>query len=153
MHAKDVMSSEVISVGDTARVRDAIALFQESALHGYPVIDADGKPLGIVTASSILRHAVPLYASSDLLAVMKGGPDIESIYKNLEGIINDPVTDVMDENFQIMKVDTPTSAIAAMFISLQGDSSNLMVVDHNGRLVGIISARDLICRLPEQATV
>jgi CBS-domain-containing membrane protein len=149
MLAKDVMSDEIISIRGAASVKDAIALFQESALHEFPVVDQQGKPIGIVTARSILRHAVPRYASSELLAVMRGGPDIESLYKNLEADFDDPVNAVIDEDFQVVEGDTPASAVAAILTNLGGDTNNLLVVDHAGALIGIISARDIICRLPE----
>lgn len=148
MLAKDVMSGDVVSLELTATVKDAIALFQESPLHGYPVIDAAGRPVGMVTACSLLSHVVPRYASFDLLNVMKGGPDIESLYRNLEAVFDHPITEVVDERYQTTKDDTPVSAVAAQIISLRGDSGNIMVVDHDGRLVGIISGRDLVCRVP-----
>lgn len=148
MLATNVMSSDVVSIKLESTVKDAIALFHESALHDFPVIDNAGKPVGIVTTRSILHFAVPGYASDNLLAVMKAGPDIESVYKNLEAILNHPVKDVIDLNYKVVTANMPTSAVAAMLTNLTGDTHNILVVDDNGKLIGIISARDIICRLP-----
>ncbi|GAV20130.1 inosine 5'-monophosphate dehydrogenase [Mariprofundus micogutta] len=153
MLAKNVMSTDLVSLQLGATVRDAIALFQESSLHDFPVIDDQGKPVGIVTSRSILHCAVPRYASDELLAVMKAGPDIESVYNNLAAELDRQVSDVLERNFDEVKGDMPTSAVAAMLTHLKGDSRNILVVDEAGRLIGIISARDIICRLPEKTEV
>lgn len=149
MIASNVMSTDLVRLVDSATVKDAIALFQESALHDFPVTDSRGKPVGIVTTRSVLHFAVPDYATDDLLAVMRGGPDIDSVYDKLKAITDHAVTDVMDRRFPVVKQDMATSAVAAMLINLKGDSHNVLVVDDNNKLVGIISARDIICRLPE----
>jgi CBS-domain-containing membrane protein len=149
MIAGNVMSTDLVTLTLDTTVKDAIALFQASALHDFPVIDNEGKPVGIVTTRSILHCAVPAYASNNLLAVMKAGPDIESVYKNLEAELDLPVKDVIDQNYEVVKASMPTSAVAAMLVNLMGDTHNILVVDDDGKLIGIISARDIIYRLPE----
>ena len=149
MIASSVMSSDLITLKADASVKDAIALFQEYALHDFPVSDLNGKPVGIVTSRSILHYAVPDYATDDLLAIMRGGPDIESVYVKLAAIADHPIIDVVDRKFPVVKHTMPTSAVAAMLINIKGDSHNVLVVDDDNKLVGIISARDIICRLPE----
>ncbi|MFQ5518690.1 MAG: HPP family protein [Mariprofundus sp.] len=141
------MSTNLVSLDMDASVKDAVDLVQHSVLHDLPVIDHAGKPVGIVTSRSILHFAVPGYASSDLLAAMKAGPDIESVYKNLQAELKRPIMGVVDRNFASVKASTPTSAVAAMLINLKGDSQTVLVIDEAGKLIGIISARDIICRL------
>ncbi|MDX8406249.1 MAG: CBS domain-containing protein [Mariprofundus sp.] len=152
MLAGNVMSSDVTSINLESTVRDAAALFQQSALHDVPVVDVDGKPVGMVTCISILQLAVPGYASGDLLATMKAGPAIDSVYHNLEAIIDQPVTDAMTRNYEVVKASVPTSAVAAMLTTLKCEAHDILVVDDDGKLIGIISARDIICRLPTSST-
>jgi len=74
--AANVMSTDLVSLTLDASVRDTIELFHDLTLHDFPLANKDGKPIGIVTTRFILHFAVPAYAFSDLLAVMKAGPDI-----------------------------------------------------------------------------
>ncbi|PIP02686.1 MAG: hypothetical protein COW18_07200 [Zetaproteobacteria bacterium CG12_big_fil_rev_8_21_14_0_65_54_13] len=149
MFAANVMSADPVSIKPGAKVSDAVALFRASPLHDFPVVDDEGRPIGIVTARSILHFSVPTYASDSLLALMKGGPAIDSVYKNMAAELDRPVSDVIDRHVDLVKGSMPTSAVAAMLINLKGDTHNILVVDNEGRLIGIISARDMICRLPE----
>lgn len=150
MIAGSIMSTNLVSLNLDATVRDVVNLFQNSSLHDFPVINDEGKPVGIVTTRSVLHFAVPAYASDSLLATMRAGPDIESIYHNLKAELDRPVRDVIDKNYEVVKANMPTSAVAAMLTNLKGDTHNILVVDDTGKLIGIISARDIICRLPEK---
>ena len=147
MIASNIMSAHPVSLGLEATVRDAVVLLTRLGLHDLPVVDAKQRPVGIITSRSILHHAVPAYASDDLLAVMRAGPDVISVYKNLAKVAEHSVAEVMDRNIQPVRHDMPTSAVAAMLINLRHDAHNVLVVDDAGRLVGIISARDIIRRI------
>lgn len=148
MIAANVMSTKVQSLNQACTVKDAMKIFQNSVLNDFPVVDDDNKPVGIVTARSILHFAVPSYASDNLLAAMASGPDIESVYKNLEHILDHPIKEVLDTNFKAIKSHVATSAVAAMLTSLEGSLHNILVVDDDGTLAGVISARDILCRQP-----
>jgi len=148
MIASNAMTANPLTISQNAKVEDAIKLFRSSIFHDLPVIDDDGKPAGCISALTILHAAVPAYASEKLLAAMEGGPDIVSVYHNLEKITGQPIAEIMDKNIHPVHGDTPTSAVAAMLTSLRHDTSSILVVDDQGRLIGTISARDIVCRTP-----
>ena len=148
MIASNVMTTELVTLVEDASVKDAIVLFQEYRYSDFPVIDRAGKAVGIVTARSLLHYAVPDYASEDLLAIMRAGPDIDSVYDKLAAVADHAVTEVIDRDAPVVAEHMPTSAVAAMLINLKGDSRNVLVVDDQEKLIGIISARGIVCRLP-----
>lgn len=150
MIASLAMTPNPTTLPVTARVEDAITLFRSTTLHDIPVIDHDGKPVGSISCKAILHASVPGYASDNLLATMEGGPDIGSVYTNLNNISEKPVADIMDQNIHSVKGTTPTSAIAAMLIHMHYDSFNILVIDEPGKLIGTISAYDIVCRSAEQ---
>jgi len=147
MIASNLMSVHPVSIKLDATVRDAVVLLARLGLHDLPVVDTDDRPVGIVTSRSILHYAVPAYASEDLLAVMRAGPDVGSVYKRLAEVADKPIADVVDRNIKPVRHDMPTSAVAAMLINLKHDTHNVLVIDDDGRLVGIISATDIIRRI------
>ncbi|MFQ5356357.1 MAG: HPP family protein [Mariprofundaceae bacterium] len=148
MIAGKVMSTNLVSLTLDATVKDAVRLFREYALQVFPVLDHEGKPVGIVSARSILHFALPGYASGEMIAVMGAGPDIKSVYKNLKSELDQPIRDVMNRNIETISASMPISAVAAMLINLKSDIHGVLVIDDAGKLTGIISARDIICSSP-----
>ncbi len=149
MHASNIMTHKLITLTPDATVHEAAATLRKHKLHDLPVIDANGVPIGIITARAILHAALPDYVSEELLPPMRGGPDIPSVYKRLDGIAGHPVSEVMDLKFMMVRGDDPTSAIAAQLVFLQSDSHNVLVIDDEGRLIGTISALDIVGRMPD----
>lgn len=148
MRAENVMSSHVLTVRlDTnATVRDVIDMLDVSRLHELPVVDDDGRPVGLISAREILRLSMPGYVSEGLLNIMKAGPDVESIYENLERNLDRSIIDVVNKDFEVVRKDTPTSAVAGVLMNMHGDYKDVLVVNEDGQLVGIIAPRDIVCR-------
>jgi len=149
MIAANVMTTSLLSLQAHALVRDAVAMFRQSPVHEFPVVDRDEKLLGEVSSRSILHRAVPAYASSELLSAMCAGPDIQSVYHNMQAMLDRPLDEFMTRDVHTVHADTPTSAVAAMLASIAGDSTHVYVVDGEQRLLGVISPRDIIRSLPE----
>jgi len=144
MIVSNAMTKDPVTLIENGRVEDAIKLFRSCRFHTFPVVDDEGRPVGCISALAILHAAVPAYADKKLLAAMEGGPDIASVYKNLENIAEKPIAEVMNRDIHPVDGDTPTSAVAAMLINLHPDTSSILVVDGKGKLIGTISALDLV---------
>jgi CBS-domain-containing membrane protein len=144
--AANLMTHNVVTTTPDTLVRDAIALLRRHHLHDLPVIDADGRPVGVLTARAILHHALPAYASEDLLAAMQASPDLPSVHERLKTIAERKVSEVMSPRILSVREHAPTNALATMVVLMHNDSQNILVTDDNGRLVGTISALDIILR-------
>ena len=151
MLATDVMTRDLITVGPKATVREAMNLIREHRFHDIPVVGPDGKLMGVITAHSILRTALPAYISEDLVGAMRGMPDMPSIYEHLDQIAHMPVIDLMDRHIIIVRPDMPTSAVAAMLVHLKNDTHNVMVADADGKLLGSIACADIFFRMPHNS--
>ena len=146
MIAAKLMTRNVVTTTPDALVKDAIGLLRRHHLHDIPVIDADGKPVGMLTARAILHHALPAYASEDLLAAMQASPDLPSVHERLHEMAERKVSEVMSPQVLSVKESASTNAIAAMLVLLRNDSRNILVTNEHGRLEGTISALDIIFR-------
>jgi CBS domain len=85
MKVSDVMTSKVMSVSPEASIVDAIQLMLKKHISGLPVIDQDGRLVGIVSEGDFLRrpetgadHVVrQLKEHGDLLHFERGSRDGE----------------------------------------------------------------------------
>jgi CBS domain-containing protein len=56
IQARDVMTSNVINISEDATVEEAAKKLLESQIHRLLVVSADGKPLGILSTTDIIRE-------------------------------------------------------------------------------------------------
>ena len=56
MQARDVMRSQVVTVGPRTHVRDIAKLLLERRISAVPVVDDGGRPLGIVSEGDLMRR-------------------------------------------------------------------------------------------------
>jgi CBS domain-containing protein len=57
MKARDIMTSDVVTVGPETSVRDIAALMAEKHISGVPVLDHNGTIIGIVSETDLLHRA------------------------------------------------------------------------------------------------
>lgn len=55
VHAKDVMSSPAITVGPDEPLKHVAGLMTTRNIRAVPVVDAEGRPLGVLSESDLLR--------------------------------------------------------------------------------------------------
>ena len=138
MRVQDVMTSDVISVGPEESVHKAARLMADHGVSGLPVVDADGRLVGIVTEGDlILRQAAPrtqrwwqmLFADADALA---------RAYQKAAG------TTVGEVMTRAVVTIGPNVAVdmAARILSERG--LRRLPVVRDGRLVGILARGDLV---------
>jgi len=131
MRAKDIMSSPVHTVSQTASVEAAAALMTAKSVTALPVVDDDGRLVGMVSESDLLWHRVP----SDPTSQLRPRPD----------------TDPADRPGMVMEVMAtyPLATMPNMDVAdvaeamLEHDVRSLPVVD-DGALVGVVSRRDIL---------
>jgi CBS domain-containing protein len=131
MRVHDIMSSPVYSIGQHAPVESAAELMTAKAVTALPVVDADGKLVGMVSESDLLWHRVP----SDPAAHMVRHPDTDPVRR--PGM----VVEVMSRYPLITAPDTDVAEVADTM--LQNDVRSMPVLD-GGELVGIVSRRDIL---------
>jgi len=56
MKAKDVMTTDVVTVGPETPVAEIAQRLIDRRISAVPVVDADGRPLGIVSEGDLMRR-------------------------------------------------------------------------------------------------
>jgi len=127
MFVRNHMHTDVITALHTASVEDALYIMREKRIHQLPILDFDGKLLGMVT-------------DRDLLLVSPSPTAAVTIHEMLFALSNLKVSEIMPEEILTVDPDAPLEEAARIMIDNKLDS--LPVVE-GSELVGIIVERDI----------
>lgn len=115
MRARDVMWPQVVTVSAGATLREALAHMDQAGLSKLPVLDG-GRVVGMLTVRALRRT---LRADGDTL-------------------LQSPVVDLAERELTFVDPDLPLTEV---LVELQ--SAPALLVGEHGRLLGIITARDV----------
>ncbi|MCP4632806.1 MAG: PTS transporter subunit EIIA [candidate division Zixibacteria bacterium] len=138
----DIISENLITIRPDNSLRDAANLFFKHRISGLPVVDDAGVLLGEVTDTDLLKFAMPNYQS--LLANLAELPESEPLEELLRNEDRIKVKKVMTSPMESVNPDSSITQVVALML-FKG-ARRVGVVDE-GRLIGIISARDIIDRI------
>jgi len=140
MRAMDVMTSEVITVGQNTSVQTVAKLLAERGISAVPVVDRENRVIGMVSEGDLLHRAetgterrrswwLDMMASTNKLA--------GDYVKSHSGKVRDVVTrDVISV--------TETTPVADIAILLETNRIKRVPVVRDGKLVGIVSRANLV---------
>jgi CBS domain-containing protein len=143
---KDVMSTHPISVPETTAVKQLAAMLRESGVSGFPVLDRDGRVLGVVSEADLLAKET-----------LAGGPEGSTglVHRSeLRKAAGTTAADLMTSP-AVTVTGNDTISRAARLMYVRG-LKRLPVVDAAGRLAGMISRTDVLAvydRLDEEIRV
>jgi CBS domain-containing protein len=115
--AKDVMTTKVVSISPEASVADAVQVLIDGHISGVPVIDGQGRLVGIISEFQLLE--------------MVFDPRIKSA----------PVGDLMTRDPLTVAETTSLSDVASLFVLHR---IRRLPVLRDDRVVGVIARRDLL---------
>ena len=140
MKARDVMVSPVITVKQSSMVREVAKIFVQHRISGAPVVDDQGKLVGIVSEGDLMHRAEvgTERKRSWWLHAFTAGETLAADYVKAHAC---RVADVMTRGVVTAAPDTPLRDIAA---DLEKNAIKRMPILENGQLVGIVSRANLV---------
>ena len=143
---REVMEADPASVREDAAIEEVVRTLREHELPGVPVVDSDGRCVGIVTEADLvlpdeqgdlhLPHYVDLFGGLVFLE------PLQRFEERLRKAFASKASDMMTREVDTVGPDT-TAADAARKIHDSGHN-RLPVVDGDGRLVGVVTRVDLL---------
>jgi CBS domain-containing protein len=137
MKVRDIMTTDPVRVTGDTRLKEAARLMVRHRVSGLPVVDEEGKLIGIVSEGDFIRQE----ASRDrphgvsLLDALFGEGE-------LEPVLAETVSEVMTRSVVTI---TPEATVGeAARVMGRRNVKRLPVVDLEGELVGIISRADVV---------
>jgi len=140
MKAKDIMHRQVITIEQTATLRELNEVLQQHRVSSLPVVDEEGKVLGIVTEGDLIRAVLPGYMELHENSLYLH--DFERLEARVHHVEEMPVGEIMTRQVVSVTEDTPIMQIGSTFLLKRVDR---IPVVRGDRLVGIVSRPD-VCR-------
>ena len=160
MKVRDVMTSDVVSVGPEASIDEAVQLMLQRRISGLPVIDHAGELVGVVTEGDFLRRAETgtQRQRSRWIEFFTGPGKLASEYVQTSGR---KVHQVMTTDVQTATEDTALEEIVRL---MERRRIKRVPILRGKKLVGIVSRANLLRALanvareippprPEDATI
>ena len=143
----DATVEHIISLKPDNTVREAMNIFAEKDIRSLPVVDNDGKYLGLVGLRHILKKLLPASVTMEdglenLDFIQDATPGIA---KRLKRLYPMPVTEVMDAEYITIEPDTATWE-AVRVMALHG-SPVPIVNEKTNKLDGLITRQSLLTEL------
>jgi CBS domain-containing protein len=143
---REIMDSEPETVAPDTPVEEVVRLLRKNELPGVPVVDGDGRCVGIVTEADLvlpddqgdlhIPHYINLFGGTVFLE------PLGRFEKRLRKAFASSAADMMTSDPDT--VDPDTSVRDAARLIHESGHNRLPVVDGDGRLVGVVTRVDVL---------
>jgi len=141
--AKDIMTTEIITVTTEMSVRDLADTLWKNRISGAPVVDSENRLVSVVTESDLIDqnkkvHIPKMIAVLDAVLYLEKPGKMQEDIKKMTGAT---VQDIMSKELKTVTTDTPLDEIAT--IMSEKNVHTLPVVEGD-TLLGVIGKSDII---------
>jgi len=142
--AEQIMKRDVVTVSPDATVKELAQLFHERGVGGAPVVDDEGRVIGMVTEGDLVSQDAdlhfPLYIQFlDSLIYLES---VRKFEERLRKVVGAYVRDVMTTEVRSVP---PTATVRQVATLMSRHRINRVpVVDERGRLVGIVGRHEVL---------
>lgn len=143
MLAKDIMTSDVITVSPNDKIEDVAQILLDRKISGVPVVDGEGRLVGMITEKDLMVRAselkVPFYLTLfDSIIFLENPIRFNNEVKKYTAT---RVKEAMTARVVTVEDDSPVPRIVEI---MQDKEINRVPVVKQGKLVGIITRNDVM---------
>jgi len=140
MNISDCMKRNVISIPETATIREAAAIIVKKHIGLLPIVDKDNKLIGIVGLRDLLNLELPDFVRfiedldfvHDFGAVETTHPHAKALEKSIKSLMREAIT-----------VEEDCGLLRAYALMLQQNLHDMPILSGDGKLLGIASRVDI----------
>jgi len=132
---KEIMTTQVVAVKLGASFKEMAAALRQNRVSAFPVVDDDGKVIGVVSEADMLAKEVLNADHTGTITAMLHRREQDKA----DGLT---ARDLMTHPAVTVTPDDSVEQAARLMYTLQ--VKRLPVIDHDGRLVGIVSRTDVL---------
>lgn len=137
MKVKEIMTKDLTAAEPTMTVRELIELFHQSGLSSVPVVNEEGRIVGVISERDIIEGALPGY-----FEVLYGITDMNHLSQKLREIEHDRIEFYMTP--EVIKIEEDEDDLTAADLMIRKNIKSLPVVNKDGILVGMLRRIDLL---------
>lgn len=141
--AQDIMTKEVITISPEADITEAARTLLDKGVNGLPVVDGQGRLVGIICQSDLVRMQKSLPLPS-LFTLLDGFVPLSSsalLEAEVKRIAASKVGDAMTAKVVTIAPDMSIDQIAALMVDKK---FHTLPVTEKGLLVGVVGKKDII---------
>ncbi len=143
MRVREIMTKDLTAVEKDIPVRELIFILNSADMPSMPIVDAEGKLIGVISEKDLIKAALPGYF--EMLHSTSFIPDLNQLSKKLAQIAHDPIERYMKTD--VITISDMDDDLQAADIIIRKNLKSLPVVDKEGRLVGVVRRIDLLRHL------
>lgn len=150
--AADLMQKDVITATANMTLHDLAVLMEEEGIHGLPVVDSAGDPIGVVSrsdlASSITTESGSLTPERQYYAVYDEDIDLDEGYSPPDVEVDGDMTvgDIMSTHIVKAGVNATAGELGGL---MSRERVHRVLITEGPKLVGIVSSSDVLKCLAE----
>jgi len=147
MKVKEIMTKDVVSIKPDDNAQDALALLFKMQISGLPVIDAQGKLVGMFTEKDVLSYILPSYIEKVGRFIYEENP--KSTKKKFAELSKIKVSQLMRKLVVTTTEDTTLCEVARVMLTQK--ARRIPVLDKTGKVAGIVARCDIVSALAKEA--
>lgn len=149
MKVKEIMTRDVKSISPDTNAREALGLLEHLQISGLPVIDSNGKLVGMFTEKDILSYILPSYIEKVGKFIYEENP--KATKRKFLELDNIKVSRIMRKDVVSTTEDTTLCEVAR--IMLIQKARRIPVLNKNGDVLGIVARCDVLKALAKESGV
>ena len=149
LYARDIMTTEVLTVSPETSISDLSKTLENRKIGGLPVVDKDGRLVGVITQSDLVERArdLELPPAINILDLHIYLQIPSHLLQRVEKMLGTTVGDCMTRDPVTVAPDTPVSQIAALMAK---QKVHTIPVLKEGKIVGVIGKMDLVRAMAQE---
>jgi CBS domain-containing protein len=143
LSARDIMTKKVLTVSPETSISELSKTLENRKIGGLPVVDKDGRLVGVITQSDLVDRArdLELPPAINILDFHFYLQIPSHLLQRVEKMLGTTVGDCMSPNPVTVVPDTPVTKIAALMAK---QKVHTIPVLEGEKLVGVIGKMDLV---------
>lgn len=148
----DVMSSPAITLSPDTTVEEAIRVLVDAGIEGAPVVDAEGRLVGLLDNGDLILSEARLHAPTtiEILGAYIPLPgDLKRFNDEVRQALGRTVAEVMDTDVATVTTSATLEDVATLLHDR--GVSRVPILDDSGTVVGVATRGDLVKALRRQS--